>query len=95
MGATKKSVDTLEASEYRGLQIRDNEGKEVIPYKTYPGRYYVLIVTALFCVQQNIAWLTFGPIPDEARDKYGLSDVEITLLPGRKSNRFAIYSQIK
>ncbi len=52
-------------------------------YKTYPGRYYVLIVTALLCMQQNIAWLTFGPIPQEAQDKYGLTDIELTILPGK------------
>ena len=56
------------------------EGKS--QYKTYLGRYYVLIVTALLCMHQNISWLTFGPIPEEAKDKYGLTDIEITLLPG-------------
>ena len=69
---------------YPSLQVSDGGGVRLVPqYNTYPGRYYVLIVTALLCMQQNIAWLTFGPIPEEAKDKYGLTDIEITLLPGR------------
>ena len=62
-------------------------------YRTYLGRYYVLIVAALLCMQQNLAWLTFGPIPQEAKDKYGLTDIEITLLSGSFNSRIAILSK--
>lgn len=51
-------------------------------YRVYSSRYYVLVVTALFAMHQNIAWLTFGPIPDEAKERYGLTDAELTLFPG-------------
>ena len=51
-------------------------------YTTYLGRYYVLVVAALLCTHQCVSWITFGPIPQEASDKYGLTDLEITLLPG-------------
>ncbi len=54
----------------------------VVQYKTYPGRFYVLAVTALLAMHQNIAWLTFGPITSQATQYYGLTDVELTLLPG-------------
>ena len=51
-------------------------------YKTYPGRFYVLVVIALLAMHQTIAWLTFGPIPEQAKREYGLTDVELTLLQG-------------
>ena len=51
--------------------------------KVYPGRFYVLAVLALLAIQQNIAWMTFGTIPDESYEHFGLSDNEITLLAGR------------
>ena len=51
-------------------------------YKTYPGRFYVLVVTTLITMQQNVAWLTFGPIPEQAKLVYGLTDVEMTLFQG-------------
>ena len=50
---------------------------DVHQYRTYPGRYYVLIVAALLCMHQCLVWITFGPIPDEAKDRYGLTDIEI------------------
>ena len=50
-------------------------------HKTYFGRFYVCGVFALFALQQNIGWLAFGPIPDEAKSSYGLSDTELALLP--------------
>lgn len=55
-------------------------------YKHYPGRYYVLAVTAMLSATQNVAWLTFGPIPDQAREKYGLTDAELTILPRKFSS---------
>ena len=56
-------------------------------YRSYPGRFYVLMVTALLAMHQNTAWLTFGPVPQEAKDKYGLTDAELTLLP-RNATQF-------
>ena len=53
------------------------------PFKVYPGRFYVLAVLALLAIQQNVAWMTFGTIPDESYKHFGLSDDDITLLAGR------------
>ena len=52
-------------------------------YEVYPGRFYVLIAFALLALQQNLAWMTFGTIPDESYKHFGLSDNEITLLAGQ------------
>ena len=72
-----RDVDTVNSS------LQKPQQQEEVKYKVYPGRFYVLIVTALLAMTQNIAWLTFGPIPDQAKAAYGLTDIEITLLPGR------------
>ena len=56
--------------------------EQQIEHKTYAGRYYVLIVLSFLCALQNIAWITFSPIVEEAKLSYGLTDIEITLLPG-------------
>lgn len=53
-----------------------------VKYRAYPGRFYVITVTALLTAQQNIAWLTFGPVPDAAKASYGLTDLELLLFPG-------------
>ena len=53
-------------------------------YKTYPGRFYMLMVTGLLAMHQSIAWLTFGPIPEQAKLVYGLTDVEMTLFSGKE-----------
>ena len=50
--------------------------------RLYSGRYYVLMVLAFLSVSQNIAWMTFGPIPTESNEHFGLSDDEITILAG-------------
>lgn len=55
-------------------------------YTTYFGRYYVLVAISLLSAQQNLSWATFGPIADEARLSYGLTAIEVTLLPGRPIN---------
>lgn len=65
------------------LTVQQPSSPAVVKYKAYPSRFYVLIVTALLAMHQNIAWLTFGPIPDQAKERYGLTDAELTLLPGR------------
>ena len=62
--------------------VQDPSSRAAVEYKAYPGRFYVLVVTALLAAQQNIAWLTFGPVPDQAKERYGLTDAELTLLPG-------------
>ena len=51
-------------------------------YKTYLGRYYVLTAISLLSAQQNLSWASFSPIAKEAWDSYGLSSIEVTLLPG-------------
>jgi hypothetical protein len=66
----------------QAAQVPSSEVVPLVEYKAYPGRFYVLVVTALLTIQQNIAWLTFGPIPDQAKKAYGLTDAELTLLPG-------------
>ena len=59
------------------------EGKTKEKYKTYFGRYYVLAAIALLSAQQNVSWATFSPIAVEAWQAYGLTAIEVTLLPGR------------
>lgn len=54
----------------------------ITEHKTYAGRYYVLTVLSLLSALQNIAWITFSPIVHEAKEWYGLTDIEITLMPG-------------
>ena len=51
-------------------------------FRVYPGRFYVLAVLALLAIQQNVAWMTFGTIPIESFDHFGLTDDDITLLSG-------------
>ena len=58
------------------------EGKTKEKYKTYFGRYYVLAAIALLSAQQNVSWATFSPIAVEAWQAYGLTAIEVTLLPG-------------
>jgi FLVCR family MFS transporter len=50
-------------------------------YKSYLGRYYVLAAISLLSAQQNLSWSSFSPIAREAHEFYGLSDIELTLLP--------------
>jgi hypothetical protein len=52
-------------------------------HRAYPSRYYVLAVTCLLAAMQILAWVTFSPIADEAKEWYGLTDDEITLLPSK------------
>ena len=51
-------------------------------YKVYPGRFYVLIAFALLAGQQALSWMTFGTIPNEAFQHFGLTDDDVTLLSG-------------
>ena len=44
----------------------------------------MLMVTGLLAMHQSIAWLTFGPIPEQAKLVYGLTDVEMTLFSGKE-----------
>lgn len=50
-------------------------------HRTYKGRYYVLTVLSLLCALQNIGGFTFSPIAAEAKEKYGLTDIDLTILP--------------
>ena len=52
-------------------------------YKVYTGRFYVLIVFALFSLVQGLAWLTFGAIPNESYEYFGMTDDDVTLLAGK------------
>ena len=40
------------------------------------------MVLAFLALQQNLAWMTFGTIPNESYEHFGLSDDEITILSG-------------
>lgn len=51
-------------------------------FSTYVARYYVLIVFCLLAAQQNTTWMTFGTIPNESYDAFGLSDDAVTVLAG-------------
>lgn len=51
-------------------------------YVVYPGRFCVLTVFALLSVVQSLAWVTFGTIPDESFQEFGLNDDDVTLLAG-------------
>ena len=56
---------------------------EPVECKVYPGRFYVLMVLSFVAIQQNVAWLTFGTIPDESYEHFRLSNVEIAILAGK------------
>lgn len=60
----------------------ESERKE--EYKTYFGRYYVLAAISLLSAHQNVSWATFSPIAKEAWEAYGLTAIEVTLLPGNE-----------
>ena len=51
-------------------------------YKVYPGRFYVLAVFAILTLVQSFGWLTFGTIPRESYQYFGLTDNDITILAG-------------
>ena len=53
-------------------------------HRTYKGRYYVLAVLSLLCALQNIGGFTFSAIAKEAKERYGLTDIQLTILPGEK-----------
>ena len=51
-------------------------------HRSYLGRYYILAAISLLAAQQNLSWASFGPIAEEAWQYYGLTDIQVTLLPG-------------
>ena len=51
--------------------------------KVYPGRFYVLMVLTFLALHQNVAWMTFGTIPNESYQHFGLTDDDITLIAGK------------
>lgn len=63
--------------------IENGTAAEEAPYKVYPGRFYVLIAFALLAGQQALSWMTFGTIPNESYQHFGLTDDEVTLLSGK------------
>ena len=50
--------------------------------RTYLGRFYILAVAAFLGLHQNTTWITFSTIPQQAKDEFGLSDDQITILAG-------------
>ena len=56
--------------------------------RVYPGRFYVLMVLAFLALQQNVAWMTFGTIPNESYQHFGLTDDDVTLIAGNNSRSF-------
>ena len=60
--------------------------KELQTCRVYPGRFYVLMVLAFLALQQNVAWMTFGTIPNESYQHFGLTDDDITIIAGKKKN---------
>lgn len=57
--------------------------KELQKWRVYPGRFYVLMVLAFLALQQNVAWMTFGTIPNESYQHFGLTDDDITIIAGK------------
>ena len=51
--------------------------------RVYPGRFYVLMVLAFLALHQNVAWMTFGTIPNESYQHFGLTDDDVTLIAGK------------
>ncbi|XP_019853138.1 PREDICTED: disrupted in renal carcinoma protein 2 homolog isoform X2 [Amphimedon queenslandica] len=68
----------------------ESERKE--NYKTYFGRYYVLTAISLLSAHQNVSWATFGSIAIEAWQAYGLTAIEVTLLPAYGSLGFILFT---
>ena len=58
--------------------------KELQKCRVYPGRFYVLMVLAFLALQQNVAWMMFGTIPNESYQHFGLTDDDITIIAGKK-----------
>lgn len=60
-----------------------HEEEHATSARSYISRYYVLTVFSLLAAHQNTTWMTFGTIPQESYDSFGLSDDGITLLAGK------------
>ena len=69
-----------QAEEAASTSISKQDGMST---RSYLGRYYVLTVFSLLAAQQNTTWMTFGTIPDESYNAFGLSDDGITVLAGK------------
>ena len=61
-----------------------HESDERQKCRVYPGRFYVLMVLAFLALHQNVAWMTFGTIPNESYQHFGLTDDDVTLIAGKK-----------
>ena len=64
--------------------VMPSEESDKQNYRVYPGRFYVLTVFAFLSIVQSCAWLTFGTIPNESLQEFGLTDDDVTLLAGIK-----------
>ena len=51
--------------------------------RVYPGRFYVLMVLTFLALHQNVAWMTFGTIPNESFQHFGLTDDDVAVIAGR------------
>ena len=67
---------------YGSLQTPTPRSSDAESYKTYPGRFYVLVVFTLLVLLQSFAWMTFGTIPNESFKHFGLTDDDIALIAG-------------
>ena len=41
-----------------------------------------MTVLALLALHQNVVWMTFGTIPNESYQRFGLTDDDVTLIAG-------------
>ena len=64
------------------------QAKESQKCRVYPGRFYVLMVLAFLALHQTVAWMTFGTIPNESYQHFGLTDDDITLIAGKNDECF-------
>ena len=59
------------------------------PCRVYPGRFYVLMVLSFLALHQNVAWMTFGTIPNESYQHFGLTDDDVTIIAGKNEKPFS------
>ncbi len=79
MAASSKAINETKVINY---VAESYDPKEPAKFKTYLGRYYVLMVLSFLAIHQNITWMTFGTVPEEAYEAFHLSNEQITILSG-------------
>ena len=82
MNVNSENIGLIQDSGARSADLPQSQG-ELVKRKVYLGRFYVLMVLSFVAIQQNVAWLTFGTIPNESFTHFKLSNEEITLLAGK------------